>query len=75
VPHESESPVDRGESDVVPALSQGGTDPLGAAEIVCVINGFHYQPTVHGPRNASLLRGCQLTATAARFNDSHFYLI
>ena len=34
VHHEAESPVDRGESDVVPALSQGGMDLLGAAEIV-----------------------------------------
>jgi hypothetical protein len=34
VHHESESPVNRGESDVVPALSQGRMDLLGAAEIV-----------------------------------------
>ena len=34
VHHESESPVDRTESDVVPAPSQHGMDLLGAAEIV-----------------------------------------
>jgi hypothetical protein len=34
VHHESESPVDRTESDVVSALPQGGVDLLGAAEIV-----------------------------------------
>jgi hypothetical protein len=34
VHRESESPVDRGESDVVPALSQDRMDLLGAAEIV-----------------------------------------
>jgi len=33
VHHESESPVDRTESDVVPALSQRRMDLLGAAEI------------------------------------------
>jgi len=33
VHHESKSPVDRGESDLVPALSQGRVDLLGAAEI------------------------------------------
>jgi hypothetical protein len=34
VHHESESPVDRTESDVVSAPSQHGMDLLGAAEIV-----------------------------------------
>jgi len=34
VHQESESPVNRGEPDVVPALSQGRMDLLGAAEIV-----------------------------------------
>jgi hypothetical protein len=34
VHHESESPIDRGKSDVVPAISQGGVDLLGAAEVV-----------------------------------------
>jgi len=32
--HESQSPVDRAESDVVSALSQGGVDLLGAADVV-----------------------------------------
>lgn len=34
VRHESQSPVDRGESDVVAALSQGRMDLLGAAELL-----------------------------------------
>ena len=34
VRHECEGPVDRGESDVVPALLQGRMDLLGAAETV-----------------------------------------
>jgi hypothetical protein len=34
VHHESQSPVDRTESDVVPALAQGRMDLLGAAKIV-----------------------------------------
>ena len=33
VHHESQSPVDRTESDVVPAIPQHGMDLLGAAEI------------------------------------------